>query len=614
MDFWLAVVLTAMMGLSLGLLGGGGSILTIPILTEVLGMDAHPAIALSLILVGSTALLAAGFHHRKAALPWRDALVFALFGSPFAYMGARLSQQVPGGVLLLIFSGLMLLVGGLMFLPRPETPQTAGLARDTNSAWKGPLAPRTAGLIAAGAGVGFLTGFLGMGGGFIIVPALVLVLRMPIKRAVGASLLVIAINSVVGVAGHWSSLDFHWELVAPLIAAALIGTFAGVDVSRHFTAPNLRRVFAVFILVVGTFMVVRNLPAVRGAEPAQEDRGQRIGKTEKIDFSGGDPTAHIAITDGDFVHPAFSPDSKRLAYSGVIVRDGTELTEIFVRTLGSGETVRLLDSVKSKDFAVYKSFVIGLEWKDDNTLVAKISDGDVDATIVTFDVNEKRILSTDFSGYDDRGIFESNPVGAQAKATFTDWPASVLGSALNQPFIQLGSEANEDNVEALVVQKHHAREDDHIWRLDFATGAITKLMDVSDKPYARLIGGFGYKGSVIFTLQRAAGITIYRSQESSVGQVPEEIAEIEGAETTAWVETKHSSWEATFFQVRRHRSYEQGHNPLFLYDASGLREVEAGGDLYGASVSPDGTLLCLVLWRDSQRHLIIQGLPTPPQH
>ena len=599
MEFWLAVVLTALMGLSLGLLGGGGSILTIPILTEVLGMDTHPAIALSLILVGSTALLASGFHHRKVPLPWRDALTFALLGSPLAFAGAWMSRSVSGGVLLMIFSGLMLLVGGLMFLPRPETP--APHKRN----W--PL------LIAAGAGVGFLTGFLGVGGGFVIVPALVLILGMQIKRAVGASLLIIAINAAVGVAGHWNSLEFHWELVLPLIAAALVGTFTGVEISKHFTPPNLRRAFAVFILVVGTFMVVRNLPALQNVEAErQAQQTQQRAKIDKIDFGGSNP---IAITDGDFVHPAFSPDSKRLAYSGVIVRDGTELTEIFVRDLDSGETVRLLDSGKSEGYAVYKSFVISLEWKDDNTLVAEISDGDVDSTVVTIDVSRRKILSEEFGDSEAR-IPEFGPVGLRAKATFTEWPESVLGSALHQLFIQLGGEGKEESVDALIaliVQKRHAGEDSHIWRLDFHSGKATKIMDVPDgpnTPYARLIGGFGYKDSVVFGLQRATGITLYRHQEGTT----DEVTRIDSTENSGHVDVKRSSWDATFFLLKRHRSYEQGHNPLFLYDASGLREVEADGDLYDATISPDGTLLCLALWRNGQRHLIVQGLPAPPQH
>ena len=235
------------MGLSLGLLGGGGSTLAVPILVHVLGLGAHAAIALSLVLVGSTALLAAGFHHRSNPLPLRETLQFALFGIPFSILGGIVSQKIPGTILLVTFGFLLLVTGGLMFRPRPKPKDTP--ARN----W--PL------LVAAGAGVGLLTGFLGVGGGFMIVPAMVLLLHMPIKRAVGASLLIIAINTTVAIIGHWPSLKLQPGVILPLIAAALGGTFLGTKLSKHFTPPNLRRVFAVFIFAVGVFMLAQYLPA-----------------------------------------------------------------------------------------------------------------------------------------------------------------------------------------------------------------------------------------------------------------------------------------------------------------------------------------------------------------
>ncbi len=247
MAYWLALLLTTLMGLSLGLLGGGGSTLAVPILVHVLGFGAHAAIALSLVLVGSTALLAAGFHHRSNPLPLRETLLFALFGIPFSILGGIAAQKIAGDILLVVFSLLLLVTGGLMFRPRPEPNATA------TRNW--PL------VVAAGAGVGLLTGFLGVGGGFMIVPALVLLLNMPIKRAVGASLLVIAINCAVAIVGHWPSLTLQPGVILPLIAAALGGTFLGTKLSKHFTPPNLRRAFAVFIFTVGVFMLARSLPA-----------------------------------------------------------------------------------------------------------------------------------------------------------------------------------------------------------------------------------------------------------------------------------------------------------------------------------------------------------------
>jgi uncharacterized membrane protein YfcA len=248
MSYWLGLFLTALMGLSLGLLGGGGSILAVPILVYALGLGAHAAIALSLVLVGSTALLAALFHHRTVPLAWRRALLFAACGAPFSLLGAFASRRLPGPLLLLLFAMIMVVVAVLMFRHRPAPPSQAR----SNL----PL------LAASGAGVGFLTGFLGVGGGFLIVPALVLLVAMPIKRAVGTSLLIIAANCGVALVGHWPALDMQWDLVLPLTAVALLGTFFGVLLCQRVSPLRLRQVFAVFVLLIGLAMGLRNLLAL----------------------------------------------------------------------------------------------------------------------------------------------------------------------------------------------------------------------------------------------------------------------------------------------------------------------------------------------------------------
>ena len=376
--------------------------------------------------------------------------------------------------------------------------------------------------------------------------------------------------------------------------------------------------FRVFLLIA-----LAAFPAASCASPASDATPQEpASEFEKIPLSVG---TVLEITDGDFVHPAFSPDGKKLAYSGVVVQENTELTEIFVRELESGETARLLGADKSSGYAVYKSFVIGLEWKDNNTLVAEISDGDVDSTAVTFDVTKRKILSEEFSSEDDR-IPALSPLGRRAKATFTQWPEGVLGSALNQPLIRIGSETGPDagpdvgpdasNVTpvALVVQKRHAGEDDHIWRLDFPTGEITKLMDVPEQPLQRLVGGTAKGDAILFALRQGSQVRFYEYRDGEVT----ELGKISTKEGGGWVDVKFAVWSHSIFLLRRHASYERGHNPLFLYDASGLREVEVPGDtkadLYDAAVSPDGNLLCLVLWRDDQRHLLVLELPDRPQH
>jgi uncharacterized membrane protein YfcA len=247
---WLGISLMFLMGVSLGLLGGGGSILAVPILVYVLDVGPHFAIACSLVLVGSTALVGALIHQRNGQVAWRDGLLFAAIGAPLNLLGAALARNVRGPVLLLLFGLLMLGAGVAMLLPRREGAASGG--RD----WRA--------IVASAAGVGFLTGFLGVGGGFLIVPALVLFVGMPIKLAVGTSLFVISLNSAVGAFGHRHALTMDLRLLAVLVGVALAGALAGVVLSRRITPPQLRRVFGAFILVVGLLMAARNAAALLG--------------------------------------------------------------------------------------------------------------------------------------------------------------------------------------------------------------------------------------------------------------------------------------------------------------------------------------------------------------
>jgi uncharacterized membrane protein YfcA len=248
--FWLGIFLTALMGISLGLLGGGGSILAVPILVYVFRVDAHAAVALSLVLVGSTALAAALLHQREARVDWRAGILFAACGAPMSLLGAAASQQLNGALLLAIFGGLMLIVGAAMLRPREDS---GGEARR-----------KFAALALAGALVGFLTGFLGVGGGFLIVPALVLFLGQPMKHAVGTSLVIIALNCAVALWGHRAALRMNWEIVVPATVAALAGTYSGVQASTRMSAAGVRRAFAWLVMALGAVMLWKNSAAMWG--------------------------------------------------------------------------------------------------------------------------------------------------------------------------------------------------------------------------------------------------------------------------------------------------------------------------------------------------------------
>jgi uncharacterized membrane protein YfcA len=244
LHLWLAILLIAAMGLVLGLLGGGGSILTVPILVYVLGVEAHAAISLSLILVGSTALVGAFLHQEAARVAWKDGLLFVCFGVPLNFLGAGLSRHVSGTVLLLLFGVLMGISGTAMLFKRSQ-PNAA----DRRHIWP---------VVLSGAVVGFLAGFLGVGGGFMVVPSLVLFLHIPIKSATGTSLLVIAANSALALVGHRHSLHVDWPLMLELVAPALLTTYLGVKLTEKLSAQQLRWIFGVFVILLGVFMVASN--------------------------------------------------------------------------------------------------------------------------------------------------------------------------------------------------------------------------------------------------------------------------------------------------------------------------------------------------------------------
>ena len=244
MHLWLAILLIAAMGLVLGLLGGGGSILTVPILVYVLGVEAHAAISLSLILVGSTALVGAFLHQEAARVAWKDGLLFVGFGVPLNFLGAGLSRHVSGTVLLVLFGVLMGISGTAMLFKRSQP----------NAADRRKILP----VVLSGAVVGFLAGFLGVGGGFMVVPSLVLFLHIPIKSATGTSLLVIAANSALALVGHRHSLHVDWPLMLELVAPALLTTYLGVKLTEKLSAQQLRWIFGVFVILLGVFMVASN--------------------------------------------------------------------------------------------------------------------------------------------------------------------------------------------------------------------------------------------------------------------------------------------------------------------------------------------------------------------
>lgn len=252
----------AVIGLLLGSLGGGGSILTVPVLVYGLGQGTTTATTASLVIVGISALVATAEHHRCGRVRWGPGLTFGLLGSVTALLGSLASRHVPPALLLLGFAALMLLAAAGMLHHGHR-----GIAQDDVVVERGgdtavatrtrPAVQRRVVVVAAALGVGLLTGFFGVGGGFVIVPALILALELPMPVAVATSLVVIALNSGAGLLARWGHVDVPWHVVLPFTAAAVLTSLLGGRVAHHVPARLLTRGFVVLLVVVAGYVAVR---------------------------------------------------------------------------------------------------------------------------------------------------------------------------------------------------------------------------------------------------------------------------------------------------------------------------------------------------------------------
>ena len=239
----LALAAGAVIGLALGALGGGGSVLAVPALIYLLGFTPVAATTASLLIVAVTSVVALVAHGREGQVRWSTGLLFAAAGTGPAMLGGALAGRLPAGVLTVAFAGVAAAAAVRMLRARRSVAE--------------PVEVRPGRAAAAGAGLGTVTGVLGVGGGFLAVPALVGVLGIRMREAVGTSLLVITVNSLAALvmrAGTADGLD--WGVVAPFTAAAVLGAWDGKRLSAKLPGPALQRVFAVVLLAVAAFMLV----------------------------------------------------------------------------------------------------------------------------------------------------------------------------------------------------------------------------------------------------------------------------------------------------------------------------------------------------------------------
>lgn len=239
----LTVALAVFVGISLGLLGGGGSILTVPLLAYVAGLEPKPAIATSLLVVGVTSAVGAITHARAGRVRWKVAAVFGAAAMGGAYAGGRLAHLVPGNVLLIAFSLIMIAAAVAMLRGR----------RDVVDESAGPLP--IARIVLQGAVVGMISGLVGAGGGFLLVPALALLGGLPMPVAVGTSLVVISMQSFAGFAGHLSGEVIDWKLAGMVTAAAVVGSVIGGRLTSYVEAATLRKAFGWFVLAMAALVL-----------------------------------------------------------------------------------------------------------------------------------------------------------------------------------------------------------------------------------------------------------------------------------------------------------------------------------------------------------------------
>lgn len=250
---WLAWIGAAAIGLSLGLLGSGGSILTVPILVYVLGQPEKLAIPGSLAIVGGISLIGALAWARKGEVEWRYVLWFGVPGMVGAWLGAWSSSAMAGTTQLLLFSVVMLAAGILMLRRRGQVPEASGPPR-------GRLRIARDGML-----VGVVTGIVGVGGGFMIVPALLVLGGLALQRAIGTSLWIIALNSASGFAKHLAlitsaGLVLNWHLIGLFIAVGGVGSVVGGRIGRRLPQERLKQVFAMLLLLMGAGILVHTLP------------------------------------------------------------------------------------------------------------------------------------------------------------------------------------------------------------------------------------------------------------------------------------------------------------------------------------------------------------------
>ncbi len=244
--------LAVLIGITLGLMGGGGSMLAIPVLIYVMGLDAKEAIAMSFVVVGIVSLIGLIPHWQQGNVNFKAAIIFTPPAMLGAFLGARLASlpMITDTIQLMAFAIMMLVASVSMIWGQlnklqnelQHLPQNHGLA-----------------MMLEGLGIGTITGFVGIGGGFVIIPALVLLGGIPMKEAIGTSLLIIAFKSVTGFTGYLDQVVLNFNLIVSFTLAAGVGTVSGAYLTKLIEAKELKKGFGFFVFAIAVLILTQRL-------------------------------------------------------------------------------------------------------------------------------------------------------------------------------------------------------------------------------------------------------------------------------------------------------------------------------------------------------------------
>ncbi|MNJ95579.1 Sulfite exporter TauE/SafE [compost metagenome] len=259
----IAYLAAAFIGISLGLIGGGGSILTMPVLVYLFGINPLLATSYSLFVVGSTSLIGALSNYRKGQVNLKAAFFFGAASIVTVFLTRKFivpvipehlfsigSFRVSSALATMVFFGVLMLMASISMITRKQIEGEEQECKDCIKFFK---------LLGYGIAIGLVTGLLGAGGGFLLIPALVFLLKLPMKKAIGTSLLIIALNSLIGFAGDLGHFVIQWKFLLSVTAIAIIGLLIGTLISKKLPGEKLKKGFGWFVLIMGIYIILKEI-------------------------------------------------------------------------------------------------------------------------------------------------------------------------------------------------------------------------------------------------------------------------------------------------------------------------------------------------------------------